>query len=1037
MVIEELKDLPPVLSGDEDKCVLKDLVRRLVAFEEEILGASMWQKRGRKTKSRDNVGSAAVERGTGVSSTASFDISAIVTTVSSSVQEVLSEESSPGSSIAMLLSADSFELSVFRDHADSSLDVADPFLLIFAVQGYLHTISRIFKKQASPVLSILAEIQSWQDTYVSSDSMFLALSCASIYIPPDLKMNGNEKLFVEENDDTVMNAFKNGDFEKDGIAKLCVGLVGVSCLRAGNLERTKDSIRWLEQSISGYGGEQAFEAYYALSLIAQACSEILGDSKKHVVGEAEINALIRRVCAFVLKDLIGCFESIGGDIATNLISCTKSGIVPPLPVVRSIVDLDANSIPLVASKRDLAWRIFLACSICFPALARANSYLLLAIFRFFDALEVGCGKGVAIPSILLACQRSGVIDADLEQKMYARYASAFQESVKSKDSTPHELEDFYFVLKGAKWGVQSDMVISFPKGNLEVFDDEGFERTLVASVMSIALLSAVGTSNLGRLAQLEDNVNDESINAVIDLLCNAIALKNDGNTCTMGKIAMGILSSITEPDAFEEENVYSDIQESTDGAAEAMIPLPASAGKKITLNLDGIPSPHPGTLLYGVVDFIAELCCEEAEVEVSREKLLSRALLSVTDISIPDKYAKALVEPVMRENFARKAVVALLSSQVSNRRRAFSEGKSFRTFALKLLQAPSDQWAGFLGDSRNQVAFVERLPDIGVKLSFEDFEKCMTNTWKRCSESSNEELIDCYLWSIHILLVSTSISPKGLAFVREFCIGAVFQDMQAMHKTNVCSAAIDAYVKCLKDVPHAYFQRVDFFSFGASALDLDENAFRALLLLALIKIRYFDLYEQSTTELSNVSSWLSTVLVESTVSPEQMDTLRRILFAFAMTTTAESSVTKHERITAILETGLLSKAVNTRAVLEWLALVLSFWYGCEEGNGDFTLTFLFTVEPKQAQSLPQQNLELFVESAIIDLPKNVSLFCHREKVSAATTNQLHRILKHWSDLGVDKRWLDLVRQSILSCPISPVNEDAFITLASSALQETI
>jgi len=219
---------------------------------------------------------------------------------------------------------------------------------------------------------------------------------------------------------------------------------------------------------------------------------------------------------------------------------------------------------------------------------------------------------------------------------------------------------------------------------------------------------------------------------------------------------------------------------------------------------------------------------------------------------------------------------------------------------------------------------------------------------------------------------------------------------------------------------------------------MHEDGFRALLLLALIHSQYFDLYDQGTAELTKVCSWLSKCLIDSsTWSNEETDTLRRLLCAFAMATVNESTTTKHERITSIVEISLLTReSKSSRVALEWLAVVLSFWYGCEESNDDLSLSYLCTVEPKRVQAMPSPELDFFFETVVNDLPRNVSLFCLREKVSAAMSNQLHRILKHWSESGVDKRWPNLVRRSILSCQISAPNEDAYVTLACSALRET-
>jgi len=683
----------------------------------------------------------------------------------------------------------------------------------------------------------------------------------------------------------------------------------------------------------------------------------------------------------------------------------------------------------------------LSCAVCLPALAGVNKWLLLAIFRFLNALEVGSGKGVAIPSVLRACQQSGVMDAELEEQTYTFYATAF-EKYNSDESAVDGLEDAYFILKGAQWNVPADKKLALPVGNQAMFDDEGFEHSVVASVMSIALLSPVGTSNLRKLAQLDEAATDDDINAVIALLCDAISLGDDSRACSMGKIAMGLLSSVTHQESSEEEDEAPPYPNSD-------VPNPSNEASVMRLPVEQLPSPHHGTVLEGVRNAILAFY-EAASVDPTNASLLSRALLSVADISIPDKYAIALIEPILRRNVARKAGVKLLSAQVSNRRRAFSDGRSFQALATKILLAPSDEWVGWLGASNSQRVLVLRLRDIGPKLSVDDFGKCLNNVWKICKNSPNPDMIDCFLLSLQSLLLNTAILPKSMALVRDFCRGDLFQDIRALQRQTVRATAkteasstsnFDLYVECLKEIPLSELDGVDFFSFedDESSQNLSDNAFRAFLVLALIDLHYFDRSnDRSATELTNVGSWLSKYLAESSSSvpsPKAVtEKLRRVMCAFAAATMREPVSTKHERIASILEVSLLTGKSSSKLVLEWLAVVLSFWYGCEESNGDLSLSYLCTVEPKRVQALRSQDLEFFFHVILDDLPENVSLYCRREKLSTMV-NQLHRVLKCWTDLGVDQKLLGLVQRAILSSPISAANEDIVISLASSVLRD--
>jgi hypothetical protein len=71
-------------------------------------------------------------------------------------------------------------------------------------------------------------------------------------MPSDLKEEESECTIFEEIYSSVMAAFRNGGFQKDDISKICVGLLGVSCLRCSNLERMNEIVDLLEGSIRGY-----------------------------------------------------------------------------------------------------------------------------------------------------------------------------------------------------------------------------------------------------------------------------------------------------------------------------------------------------------------------------------------------------------------------------------------------------------------------------------------------------------------------------------------------------------------------------------------------------------------------------------------------------------------------------------------------------------------------------------------------------------------------------------------------------------------
>lgn len=1061
LIVTEMIELP--VGGDEqehDDCALMDLTARLVEFEEDIFGASLWQKRGRSLKQAAIISATAEQDLTPEKEEKSpFDLRDVLPQLSS-VHGLADEGPSPATSIALLLSSDGSQLSLLRDHADSSLEATDPLFLLFCIQGYLHTASRLLSKQPHCIDSMLTEMRSWYEIFVSPDALFLALSCFSIFIPFELHQDGSDASYVEDIYDTVMTAFKNNEFEKGDVAKICIGLSVVSSFRFTNLERLSGAVSQLEQTVRGYGGEQTFGAYYGLALIAQACSKYVRDDVECQISAKEIEQLICRVNGFILEELVACFESNGVAIK-KLVSCTKRGKISS-NLIDSLLNLGPNSIPLLNAKQDIARFLFLSCAVCFPSLASVNTFLLLAVFRFLESLEWGSGKGVALPSVVRACEMSGVMKDDLLEQVHSSYVAAFKErfDLRAGDDDPHVLEDLFFSLKGVHWAVCLDAVYQVPVGNQNLFGNNGGVLPLIASVLSITSLSCFGTAWLESLSQLDDNVDDDDINTVVELLFETISLNGENERGAMGKILMGLLSSIGDPEShegIEDEDEEPQLSpRSTDPAGKpgkddaisstddirSEASVSTTDNSIIQLDFDKLPSPQLGTVLAGIRDGI-EGFCETANANSPQNAMLSRALRSLQRLSIPDKYAKAFLEPLVRENAARDACINLLCSQISMRRRAYSDGRSFATFATQVCMAPDEAWHRWLGHGNTQHVFVARLADLGPKLPADIVNDCMNNLLDKCLLSTGPTrtiMFESFLSIFSQLLNSTAVSPKAMRVFRELSHGRLFDDVCSMQLDTTMArsgrssiAIFDLYVRCLKEVPHSYLDEIRFFRLCSDSVDeFYVESFRAILVLKLIETRYFDFELREVKELTSVASWLSRSILASS-GQERRDTFRRVACVFSTVMLNELTAAKRDRLIALLDLLLLTDTSNCQAALEWLAVVLAYWCAGQDSNGDMSLGYLCTIESAAAQALPPHELAQFFQVVMNSFCSNLAEVAHREKLITPISNQLHRLFKHWSNLNIDKGTLDYVQHAVIRCHSGATGEDAFVSLASSIL----
>lgn len=1004
---------------ESDRALL-DVTSRLLEYEEEVLGGSLWQKRGRRKQAKVDKAS-----------------NALLSTMPSAadIQLLTAGKNSPAAAIALLLASDGTQLSVLRDNGDASIDTSDPLFLVFAVQGYLNFAARTVSREGQDIGKLLTGVSGFLEIFLSPDTIYLALSALSIYIPhTQCEPAPSQTTYVEEIIDDVMGAFRNQIFQKEDVAKICLGLVGTSSLRYGITDRTDEIITILEQSVRGYGGQVSFGAYYALALICQALPQYTMPTTPEEVCD-QIKRLICRVAGFLIEELLSCFEG-SGDALLSLVACVKSGTATA-DLVGLVSSLESNSISLLMTKHVAARYLFVSCAYSLPALAAVDGRLLLATFYLLNAFEWGSGNAIALVPVLHACQLSSLLETIELERLYADYAGDFDARTcgDTANMDTEGLEDIFYAVTGTSTEPTPHVIRKLLVGNSDLFDDDGRALSLVACVLSLTSSRCLGATPFAVQVRLDVNAIQSDVDSIVEIVTEAATANDDSTYASMGVVMMGLLSAMRNPVNYG--NVASPFPQ-----RKEPVQSPPKEDMRQSVDFAMLPIPQIGTLLAGVVDVVERSCQFQSHGD-EVNAMLTRAMQSLERLSLPGPFAKSFLEPMFRDNTPTPlGCTSLLCSQIRGRRRAIFDGSDFISLAVDIVTAPKNTWNNLLGDPSAQSVLIENLPAFGLKFTQESLAEAVQNVWRRilAQRNDSQDLISYFLSSLKELVQSTGLSPKALNTVRSFALGPVFTDLQKIPLDIIASRShsdgisiIEAYVHCIKDLPLSMLDEAHFCRIPDTHDDTGE-AVRVLVLLELVRFDFFGSPRRQSKELSKVISWISRKLPMSE-DRSISRTLRRVITTFAEAARKENAEAQQTQIGTILENLLLVKKEGSRLAMEWLAVIAANWCDGRGSDADLSLGYLCTIDTRAVQALSNHCLEHLSQVMLVDLPFNLATFCRRNKLTATVLNQLGRLHGHWFKNAVDNHLLGCLQHCIICCRSSQTEEDFFVTLATSMLRK--
>lgn len=1037
LVFAGIEQIPADVDDAFDNALL-ELAGKLSQFEEDTLGVSLWQKRGKA-----NVQKKAKATGAKPLSQRIANVPFIHESLSflPTPQEALAlSDKGPtvSNAILQLLTCDGEYLSVLRDNADGCIESLDPQLFILALQGYLHATSAVLNSQSFPTKSIVDEIGSWREILVSSDAMFLTLCSLSIFIPYDQQDGESQVPFVEEIFQRTLDTYTSHGFHKREISRICLGLLGVSSIRYADATRLHDIVELLEVGVNGYGGQHDFATFYALAMIAQAASHsIAGHSgQSSPIENSEIVRLISRTVGFVIEALLDCFE-LRGDVITGLLACLKTGVATPdLYVLLSQFGSDA--IAVLNGKESIARELFICCSICLPALKSVSVELLAAMVPLFDAFEWGTGKGISLPPLFSTCSSLGALPPERIQDTYSAIVTLFdgRTDTSEKEMDANGLDDIFYSLNGTCWKPTPHEVCQIILQNRSLFDVNRFKVCLVALVNSFSSIFCFGGTDIWSLARLDSSIKENEIKDIISAIVQlSLQTKSEGDHDLSGfcAVVVGLLSSIKD---------IQKIVMVSNGLNDAKTKKLMSEG----MDFSKLPRSTSGTMIASVI-YCAERLLLTEEIDGVNESKLSRAIRSLKKISIPGQFAYFFLEPLLKEKVAVRACVELLCSQIAGRRRVYVEGGDFLRLLSEFFTFHSK---GFLEDDIIFETFMESFHDVFPKFSIDQMNQILLIVWKKCIETKSKKSraasLHKFLQQVQQLLSSNLNSSKVLSSVRAFVLQNILSDLSnessdmTMTRTMAESQSIlEVFSLCLKHIPVGVLEedgRVFKSQLAQSSFHIE--VFRIAVLLELLKMGYFETSKRSTQELATIASWLSKRII-STNEHIDFHTYCRLSFSFASATTTTSfASSKRDTLTHILDSLLLAAdSFKAKMGLAWLGIVLAQWCSGNGSDSELSLAYLCFIRPDFGELLQSKAFDDFLSIVQNDLPYNFVSTSRREKMSAVVANYLRRLLEHWNSKGFDPDVIADVQRTVTLEHGNLRKDDAFLSVATDMLVKSI
>ncbi|GAX15888.1 hypothetical protein FisN_2Lh376 [Fistulifera solaris] len=975
LVLEGMEFQPLEKRDSHTAHPVTELASKIMSFEEDVLGATFWQKRSSPRRGgrafRDKLSRERKLR----DALPSFSL----------LTSLRATQRSNEYAIALLWASDGTQLTILRDNADACIENADPLILAFAVKGFLRISGLCLRLATETPSSLLNEIRDWNEVFVSPDAMFVSLTSFAVSLSEKGPSDEGLRSEIEAVADDTLASFQANEFQNESIGKICLGLCGAVYIHLGEFRKAVELLDLLEHSVRGYSGQQDFGAYFGVSIIAQTV-EVVSKSECPSLSIDEMATLTSKAAAFIVEELLSCFED-GGNVTTSLLACIKAGHATPDLMV-SLERLGSNSLSLLGVKRTIARSLFISSSIGLPSLGVFDGNLLAALFRLLNSFEWMSGKGIALGSILWQCDKYQLIDNAELDLMYNEYASILQRRIDESHVKSDALGEIFYIVNGNPRALITPKYIDNRiVGNAELFDDQGRATALIACVLSICSMPALGLTSFSDIPRIHTKNMEADVQNVTETVLAASNVGDGSIYSSMGVILLGILASIKQ-EIFGEEtlskiNLTSKPfdKDFTDQRAE-----------DITIS----SRPQLGTLSEGVFTLL------ERSYSITHDSTrLSFSLTALGSISLPGEFAKGIIPKILQDGrWSGEAGVSLLRSQLHGRRSVLQDGREFVDLAIHIFASSPDRWHHIIVDESARNLYIKEVDKILPRLSITALGSSTRNIWRLCIHpgTGSQAMAILFLDSMGRLLAESGLSSKGKEILSDFLCSECYESLIAEPysdgsiASDGCIALSSHFVRCVQSIPLATIEGSKILSLSVrdTKSSLAQESFRAFVFLQLVSVD--DRFSASKKQalVKHYQCWLiQSLACLKSFHFVEIGCLRLLHQMFATLTSLHSAESKRETLFCILDTMLLASVWTVSASLELIGMLLSTWRHDLEDCSDI-VGVLLKLSSQQMEILTSLEQEILFKGVVTEFPRNLSFFVTSENC-AQFSNIIQRL----------------------------------------------
>mmetsp|Transcript_30171 Transcript_30171/g.46013 ORF Transcript_30171/g.46013 Transcript_30171/m.46013 type:complete len:1643 (+) Transcript_30171:315-5243(+) len=962
-----------------------ELSKKVISYEEEVLGVAIWQKGFKKSYNTRKKKSNKVSKSTLAALPAPEDIF-----------KLYADDPCASTSIASLLCFDGQDVDMIVDYAgDLANETLSPILRLLSIQGLFHAMARTWSRLlsnssaslADNICSTVSDIKGWEETLDSADFPFLALASLSTYLPENFEAvdgsDSNVKLtpIVSSILADIEQAYNEHQFSDLDNGNLCLALSGARSLRNGGVDSFTAILKRFERSCED--GSATFGIHYGLALMVQSIPT--GSELTHsyvTTDKSQCHNWVGKIVGCLVNELHFCFtERI--PLMIELVSCLQNASASP----KLLQDFDKLSMQTIQNSSTIkATGLLMSLGISIHSLANVCPDLLNCIFKLLCKLPLGSGMEYALSSIISNKTTANVIGEGDVESLSKKVRNSFHE--------PSALYLWAALIQNEEENT------SWLEENIELVGDVCMNHavSIVPFLGTLPVLTCGQTSPLSQ-AGLFPKTTAKAISAVRQML--------DDFDSDSALVVKGLLSSMQLPEITLTSGLSYEASK------------PSIATKSICLEL---PTPMAGTLLYHLLSLMREemsrLKMNKADANIA---LLCRIFQCLESLSLPGQFAENILGPLIEsENTElRISALKLLFSQFTKRRRAAFEGREFVNLSIKVVTREKMLLSG------DGLFFYSGMYDLIRKSSSDLSENILQKSWQNClslaRQNSDQEAMCKWLEGFRTLLFkiqegsSVSLSPKTVDGARRFLVKDVFTDVVRASAYIPIDETFNVFTECLIEIPSTIIDECSFFLFQADGVT-KEQLWRARCIITLVNNEKLESKETMLKLIKSIVVWIS----RQHLARDEQLILQKISLLMASATENLEEANKHECILLILEVMLIHGPESF--ALNLLGLLLNGWGAHSQSQSLASLSVQrIAVFPKLSHHSLSQ-IQLFT---LQEMPMNLKYLLKGTKVQHLIYNRLCQVHGAWAKIRAPENELDLLLKMLNCCKSG--ESDTYIT----------